>query len=80
MQQDPNFARFLLRREELGQRFDETCRQLDAWIADWLEVEPPSAQLAYLEGLLQVRSDLFSQLKAIDDELRDYLLALHQPS
>jgi hypothetical protein len=74
VQHDVSFARFLRRREQLKERLEETGRELDAWIADWGENEPPAAQLAHLAGLLQVRSGLFTEIKAVDDELLDHHL------
>ena len=76
MQHDVDFARFLRRREQLKERLEETGQELDAWIAEWGENDPPAAQLAHLAGLLHIRSGLFTELKAVDDELLDHLLEL----
>jgi hypothetical protein len=76
MQHDVNFARFLRRREQLKERLEETGQDLDAWIAEWGDNDPPAAQLAHLAGLLQIRSGLFTEIKAVDEELLDHLLEL----
>ena len=76
MQYDVDFARFLRKREQLKKRLEETGQQLDVWIAKWGENDPPSAELAHLAGLLQIRSGLFTEIKVIDDELLDHLLQL----
>lgn len=81
MPHDGNFVNFVKRRELLKERLAETGQELDAWIAGWGENDPPTAQLAHLAGLLQIRSELFTEIKGVDDKLLRYLLELrgHPP-
>jgi hypothetical protein len=76
MQHDVEYARFLRRRETLTTRLAETGAELDKWIADKSELDPDVTELARLEGLLATRSDLFAELKKLDDAFVDYLLVL----
>jgi hypothetical protein len=76
MQNDVEFARFVRRREVLSERLDMTRADLDAWIQRHAELVPSAAELAQLEGLLAIRTDLFGRLKELDEGLMEYLLRL----
>ena len=70
---DERFKNFPKRRQPIIERLTETRKQLD----DWLETNEAMgniADLAYLEGLLQVRRELLSKLAALDEEMIELLI------
>jgi hypothetical protein len=78
MRDDPQFARFIDRRETLNEHLDVTRAQVDAWIATHEVGEPTVADLAHLEGLLAQRRDYLAQLAELDDTFMNHLLELRE--
>jgi len=75
-------ARFIRQRQVLQERVDETRGALD----HWLQEHPDTASMgdvAFLEGLLATRRDLFEELTRLDDDWLDAILTfgkVEQPS
>ena len=70
------FQRFVQRRARLNKQLDDARDRIDVWIAQNETGDASSTQLAYLEGLLEVRRDLLRDLLELDDSFMDYLLGL----
>ena len=76
LQRDSEFARFTQKRQRLNEQLDESRGRLDAWLAEHSHQEISVTDLAYLEGLLQARRSLLSELVALDETFMLHMLDL----
>ena len=72
---DERFRKFLTRRRQVLDRLRATGKELDGWLE---ENEPDGnvVELAWLEGVLQVRRGLLSELATLDDRVLDLLIEI----
>jgi hypothetical protein len=71
---DPKLLAFAESRQRVVERLIETRDDVDTWLKANLHGNPDITQLAQLEGLLQVRRELLSQITKLDDDMLDYLV------
>ena len=70
---DERFRKFLTRRRQILERLRATGTELDGWLEN-NEADGNVRELAWLEGVLQVRRDLLNELMTLDDQVLDLLI------